>query len=97
MNRAALWSSLSAVPLFSAGLFLWQNYGRITDLFFDLKWAAWHFAAPVSVSVLLSVAVLSGLLVGALLFALPMVRLKNKVRRLEQELALSAGRNDGSW
>jgi uncharacterized membrane protein YciS (DUF1049 family) len=51
----------------------------------------------VSVSVLLSVAVLSGLLVGALLFALPMVRLKNKVRRLEQELALSAGRNDGSW
>ena len=80
---------------FGGYLFVVQNLGRSTQVSFDLGFAAWQLANPVSIPVLVGLAFGVGLGTGLLLTLPRMARISRKARTLERQVALSG--DDDAW
>ena len=85
-------------------LFVLQNGARTTQLSLDVGFAAWKLEQPISVPALVGICFGAGFLGGALVFGVRGMRLASKMRRLEQELAVSSAvtgssgsTKPGSW
>lgn len=78
-------------------LFVVQNSARATQLSLDLGFAAWQLADPVPVVALVGGAFGLGFVIGAGWFGIRSMQLSSKVRRLEQEIALSGSGTGQPW
>lgn len=91
--------TLSLLLLSALSLFVVQNYGRTTDLSFDLYvWAA-HLGRPAPVPLLLLTAFVAGGGLAGIWGLVSRWRLGQRVEELEQELArlsLRSGPGDSS-
>lgn len=92
--------ALLTVVLLAA--FFVQNSSRTTGLSFDLGFAAWALASPISVPALMAACFFGGALVAFGLGYLGRLALSRRVRQLEQELALrgrggAAESGGGGW
>jgi len=70
-------------------LFVVQNSARTTQLSLDLHFWAWQLSQPVSIPALIGLCTGGGFVVGAVVFLGRSMSLSRRLRRLEQEAALS--------
>ncbi|MBW1880129.1 MAG: LapA family protein [Deltaproteobacteria bacterium] len=85
---------LALIVLGLVSLFAVQNGARTTQLSLDLGFAAWQLGEPISITVLLGIALGIGLLVGVVLFVPRMLRLGRQVRSLERQASLGGDVSD---
>lgn len=88
---------LALLTVLVLAAFFVQNSSRTTGLSFDLGFAAWALASPISVPALMAACAFGGALVAFALAYLGRLALTRRVRQLEQELALRGkGPSDGN-
>lgn len=71
-------------------LFTIQNGGRMTQLSLDLGLYAWQLKEPVPIPLLIGLCFGSGFALGVLVMVTRTARQGSRIRRLEQELAVSS-------
>lgn len=74
-----------------------QNSSFEAKLQLDLGFAAWRLSRPVGVPALMWLSFFVGAVVPSLLFLARNARLNSRIRQLEQEIALGAGRKSDPW
>lgn len=97
MTRYLYLSALVVVLILTGlGALFWvQNSSRTTQLSLEL-WAvgAWQLAEPMSVPVLIAIALVSGLLIAGVPLGLLLLSAQRKVGALQQQVAVHGGGTD---
>ena len=98
--RAYLYGTLAFLVLL-AGLvgtaFVMQNMSRTTQLSLDLGLVAMQLGDPLPIPALIGISFAAGLVPTALFFLYRGWGQSSRIRRLEQQLALSDKGSEGSW
>lgn len=100
MNNNPLAIITVVLGLLSAGfigLFAFQNHTRTTQLSMDFGFYAVQLEQPLQIPALMGLCVVVGALVPTVWFGSRWWSARAKVRRLEQELALSGGGSQDGW
>ncbi len=92
-----VWLTLATLLVVVLTAFTLQNGAYRAPLQLDLWFAAWRLRSPVSVSVLMWSSFGAGALIAGAALGIWGMRLGQRVRQLEQEIAMGSARGKDPW
>ncbi|MDP2307003.1 MAG: LapA family protein [Pseudomonadota bacterium] len=92
-----VWLTLGLLVVVVLTAFTLQNSSYRAPLQLDLWFAAWKLKSPVSVSALMWSSFGAGLLIAGAGLGFRGMRLGQRVRQLEQEIAMGSARGKDPW